>query len=316
MNVEFRGVIHFCWLRRLSPQETLTEMTDAYRQDCPSLPMIYKWYKEFEHGRKNLNDLPRVGRPISQEIRNHIKRFIDNFPSSSARYIALMLDISRETVKKVLIEELHYKKLHFRWVPHDLNESQKLNRCEQSKELLSILESLSDDQLKKVVTCDESWFFLWYAEGCIWTRDGKRPDATKHSNFDPKIMIFTSFSKAGPVLVDDLPLKTSFTANYLSSIILPQLKSKIQNMKGVSKSIKIRLHMDNARPHNTQMTIKKMHSLNMLRLPQPAYSPDVSPNDFFLYGYVKEQLKGLHFTSREGLVSKVIEIIGNIDKSI
>ena len=83
MNVEFRGVIHFCWLRRLSPQETLTEMTDAYRQDCPSLPMIYKWYKEFEHGRKNLNDLPRVGRPISQEIRNHIKRFIDNFPSSS-----------------------------------------------------------------------------------------------------------------------------------------------------------------------------------------------------------------------------------------
>ena len=74
---------------------------------------------------------------------------------------------------------------------HDLNECQKLNRCEQSKELLSILESLSDDQLKKVVTCDESWFFLWYAEDCIWTQDGKRSDATKHSNFDPKIMIFS-----------------------------------------------------------------------------------------------------------------------------
>lgn len=51
--------------------------------------------------------------------------------------------------------------------------------------------------------------------------------------------------------------------------------------------------MDNARPHNAQITTEKMHSLNMLGLPQPAYSPDISPNDFFLYGYVKERLKGL-----------------------
>ena len=60
----------------------------------------------------------------------------------------------------------------------------------------------------------------------------------------------------------------------------------------------------------------KIASLNMLRLPHPAYSPDISPNDFFLYGYVKERLKGFHFTSREDLVSKVNEIIENIDKSI
>ena len=78
--------------------------------------MIYKWYNEFDKGRKNLNDLPRFGRPISQEIRDHIQRFVINFPSSSARYIAYMLNISRETVKKVLIEEFHYKKVNFRWV--------------------------------------------------------------------------------------------------------------------------------------------------------------------------------------------------------
>lgn len=78
--------------------------------------------------------------------------------------------------------------------------------------------------------------------------------------------------------MNDLPSKVSFTANYLSTIILPQLKSKIQNMKGVSKSIKIRLHMDNARPHNAQVTTKKIQSLNMLRLSQSAYSPDISPN--------------------------------------
>lgn len=54
----------------------------------------------------------------------------------------------------------------------------------------------------------------------------------------------------------------------------------------------------------------------MLRLPQPRYSPDVSSNDFFLYGYVKNQLKGFHFTSRDDLFSKVVEIITKIDKSL
>ena len=54
----------------------------------------------------------------------------------------------------------------------------------------------------------------------------------------------------------------------------------------------------------------------MLHLPQPRYSPDVSPNDFFLYGYVKNQLKGFHFTSQEELFAKVVEIIQKIEKSV
>lgn len=83
MNVEFRSVIHFCWLRNLTPQKTLNEMEEAYQAQCPSIAMIYKWFKKFDEGRENLNDLPRVGRPLTKEIRDHIERFIGQFPSSS-----------------------------------------------------------------------------------------------------------------------------------------------------------------------------------------------------------------------------------------
>lgn len=64
MNEEFRAVIHFCWLRQLSPQETFKEMEEAYGDACPSESLVYKLFKEFEEGRINLKDLPRQGRPL------------------------------------------------------------------------------------------------------------------------------------------------------------------------------------------------------------------------------------------------------------
>ena len=54
MNEEFRAVIHFCWLRRLTPKETFSEMQEAYEDNCPSSALVYKWYQEFEDGLVNL----------------------------------------------------------------------------------------------------------------------------------------------------------------------------------------------------------------------------------------------------------------------
>lgn len=95
-----------------------------------------------------------------------------------------------------MTNELHLKKVHFRWVPHILSDQQRMNRIEESNKLLSILESLSPNQLLKVVTCDESWMFLWYQEDGVWKHDGERLIAVKHSQYDPKIMFFTAFSMA------------------------------------------------------------------------------------------------------------------------
>ena len=111
MNEEFRAVIHFCWLRQLSPQETFKEMEEAYGDACPSDTLVYKWFKEFEEGRINLNDLPRQGRPLIFEKRVAVQNFIEQFPSSSCKYISMMLGMSKTTVKKILTDELHLKKL-------------------------------------------------------------------------------------------------------------------------------------------------------------------------------------------------------------
>lgn len=52
----------------------------------------------------------------------------------------------------------------------------------------------------------------------------------------------------------------------------------------------------------------------MKRAPQPPYSPDIAPSDFFLFGYIKSKLNGKHFDSVESLIEEVQEILSEISK--
>jgi hypothetical protein len=46
--------------------------------------------------------------------------------------------------------------------------------------------------------------------------------------------------------------------------------------------------------------------------PHPPCSPDLAPSDFFLFGYVKECLKGMVFTSYEALLDAIGEVVTGI----
>lgn len=43
--------------------------------------------------------------------------------------------------------------------------------------------------------------------------------------------------------------------------------------------------MGNTKTHNSIVAQQKMNELHIERLPHPPYSPDISLNDFFFYGY-------------------------------
>ena len=45
------------------------------------------------------------------------------------------------------------------------------------------------------------------------------------------------------------------------------------------------------------------------RAPHPPYSPDIAPSDFFLFGYVKERLKGRSFKKKDDLFGAIFSII-------
>jgi hypothetical protein len=45
---------------------------------------------------------------------------------------------------------------------------------------------------------------------------------------------------------------------------------------------------------------------------QQAYSPDLAPSEFFLFGYLKQQLQRVYIPDRERLKSEIIRIFGEI----
>jgi transposase len=53
------------------------------------------------------------------------------------------------------------------------------------------------------------------------------------------------------------------------------------------------------------MSIEKIEALGLILVPQPPYSPDFAPCDFFLFGHLKQHLEEKHFT-KEDLVTAAV----------
>jgi hypothetical protein len=57
-----------------------------------------------------------------------------------------------------------------------------------------------------------------------------------------------------------------------------------------------------------------MEQNSMQRAPHPAYSPDLAPSDFYLFGDVKQLLSGCQFADQDSLLQAVSDILVSIKK--
>ncbi|EFN76526.1 Histone-lysine N-methyltransferase SETMAR, partial [Harpegnathos saltator] len=73
----------------------------------------------------------------------------------------------------------------------------------------------------------------------------------------------------------------------------------LSNRKGVV------FHHDNARPHVSKKTLRKLKSLKWDVLTHPPYSPDIAPSDYHLFRSLQNYLNGKNFDSLEALKNGV-----------
>jgi hypothetical protein len=144
-----------------------------------------------------------------------------------------------------------------------------------------------------------SWFYLATNHEQIWLRPGETPpERAKHTIQDQKIMVTIAWNPLGFPLIVALPKGCTFNAEYYrynTLAALTQLQPEDDERKFV-------IHADNARAHTAHKR-QTFCEENGLRLaPSPPYSPDLAPSNFFLFGYVKECLKGMVFPSYEELL--------------
>lgn len=118
-TVEQRICLKFCVSNQIPCVKAYKMLEKAYGDACLSKTRAYDWYKEFKEGRKDVQDLPRSGRPATASTNGNIEKIkntVTDDPSISIREIAKVLRMSHATVHNILTQDLNLKRIDDKWI--------------------------------------------------------------------------------------------------------------------------------------------------------------------------------------------------------
>jgi transposase len=304
-----RAVIEFLRLEGESGDNIHTRLVKVYGADAYSRASVYNWVAEIDRGRKSLKDLPRSGRTPLEGLTEQLEALLQDWPFHTTRTLADETKVSHETVRSYL-EKMGLKYYVLRWIPHHLNSEQKKKRVDLCSQMLIVLKHHQRKNWVHLVTGDQSWFYFKYIPNGMWTASHSSVlDYEKPSIQTEKYMFTIFWNPHGFHVIEMLDADVSFNAHYMVNTILTKLISNLYVDGRVQGGTRLTIHMDNAKPHNAKVTIQFIEDNRMKRLPHPAYSPDIAPSDFYLFGNVKRKLEGLMAETPEELFDNVISIL-------
>lgn len=294
-----KAVIEFLTKEGATAKNISDRLKIVYAENSLSYPTVRRWVVHFKNGNDDICDKPRSGRPPSAATADN-KALVDGLIRSdrrvSCRIIAESLGIGRSTVQTI-ISELGYSKVCARWVPRQLTDELKLKRLNVCTDLLQRYALEGDAFMNCIVTGDESWAHHYEPEtkrqSMQWHHIGSpSPKKFKLAPSAGKVMITVFWDVHGVLLVEYLPKgETVNSARYQETLrkLAVAIRRKRPNLQNVI------LHHDNARPHTAQATVAEIAAKGWTVLPHPPYSPDLAPSDFYLFGPLKDFLRGQKF---------------------
>ncbi|UYV69388.1 hypothetical protein LAZ67_6003414 [Cordylochernes scorpioides] len=118
-----------------------------------------------------------------------------------------------------------------------------------------------------------------------------------------------------PILSDLDDQVQRMNSDLYCDILVNKLKPGIRNIRRGMLSKGVLFLHDNARPHTSCKTVSTIIKSGFEVLEHPAYSPDLAPSDYFLFGLIKKELKGKRFDSDEDVQKVVQDIFHTLPKS-
>jgi len=122
-----------------------------------------------------------------------------------------------------------------------------------------------------------------------------------------KTMMICFFDSNGLVHKEFLPPGQTVNQQFYIEV-LEWLRKRIIRVRPEVANTWI-LHHDNAPCHRVFNVTQFLTSKNISVLPQPPYSPDMSPCDFFLFPRIKQVVKGTHFDSVKDIQTSVTRVL-------
>lgn len=309
-KVEYRAILRYNFARGLTVDECLAEMLPVLGEDCPHRTTIFRWYREFGRGNFELEDAPRSGRPassVSQENIVAVRKLLEADRGVTYRQIEESLGLNAPTVHSILHNHLQVRKLCTLWVPHSLTEGQMANRVSWCREMLKKFENGEASNVNSIVTGDETWLYYYdvptKSQSKVWMfEDEDNPVTVRKSRSVKKRMVAVFFSARGIVERVVLETQKTVTGSWYTEECLPKVMQALKKIRPNSRMDTWFFHHDNAPAHRSKVCTEYLACTGIKLMEHPPYSPDLAPCDFALFPYVKNRLKGRHFTSDEDLL--------------
>jgi len=103
-------------------------LVQVYGDNSMKKTAVYKWVTCFSEGRESVTDEERSGRPATSRTEENIvkiRQIVRENRRLTVRSIAEQVIIDRETLRKILTEDLDMMKVCAKMVPKELTEEQK-----------------------------------------------------------------------------------------------------------------------------------------------------------------------------------------------
>ncbi|UYV77869.1 hypothetical protein LAZ67_15002625 [Cordylochernes scorpioides] len=280
-----RICIEFCVKLQISATDTFEMLNKAFPNNAPKRTTVFEWHSRFKAGRISIKDDPRQGRPTFQRTDENVQKITDLIkenPRTTLLELEQDTGISKTTIGRIVTEDLRLKKTLAKFIPRFLTNEQKLCRLATCEDMLEM--TRTDPEWKdKIITGDETWVY------------GYDPETKRQS---------AEWRGQGQTVIKEMYLSI---LHRLREAIRKKWPEKWTNGDWI-------LHHDNARPHTAHLVTSFLAKNGTEILPQPPYSPDITPNDFFLFPKLKAVLKGRHFDTREDIIEKSLLALKSIPK--
>jgi hypothetical protein len=140
------------------------------------------------------------------------------------------------------------------------------------------------------------------------------PEIPKQTIQSEKCLISIIWGSTGITKLLHVPKGMKYNATFFIESVVPDLVEHVCQESRRKMLRGILVHMDNARPRNSGKSESALTATKARRITAPAYSPDLSSSDFFIFGMLKERISGTSYSSPDELNSATSELIASLPK--
>ncbi|UYV76633.1 hypothetical protein LAZ67_14001537 [Cordylochernes scorpioides] len=248
--------------------------------------------------------------------KNEIK-CADTFRMLTVEYGEATLD--RSNCHSIFINDLGMRRVTAKFVP-------KLLNCDQKQHCMNIanemLDSVRDDPnfLQRVITGDEAWVYGYDVETKAQSSQWKlphepRPKKARQDRSNVKVLLTVFFDCRGVVHHEFLPQGRTVNKEYYLQVMRNLREAIRQKRPDLWKNKNWFLHHDNAPAHTSLLVRDFLAQKHTLMMPQPPYSPDLAPCDFFLFPKLKRPMKGRRYATLDEIKTASKEELKKIFKN-